>query len=518
MKKVRSIVGKTLILFLFVSISFFSSKLLGFTVPAQPGDSTPPTVSLISPVSDEATSTLMTLAATATDNVAISAVYFYIDDVLRGSGDVTSPYYISYDTTSISDGTHTAFAVAQDSSSNFATSSSVSFNIDKIAVIISNTAVAASSSSATITWTTDEAASSLVNFGLTSNYNTSTAETDTTIRVQNHSIILENLVSCSRYHYQVRSADAAGNITTSSDDVFDTTGCVGNASFSAVKKEDVVVAAGSTVTQGTITLEVPSAVTEASSDLTFQVIELGSDFFESAGNPTGKTSVGSSVFNLKAFTDATNTVSSFSKSIAVTMTYQDSDVMGIEESSLQIYRYDNSVWVALSNCSVDINTNTVTCETEQFSDFAIFGNVISADASANISSSGSIARRISNLENMGNYDLAHQLAEQTKTEKSESVQDKAVSTNKIDIALIEGRDLDLDNWGDDVILLQEFLIQNSVGTSTSELRRVGITGYFGPFTQGALGEFQKTAGIYPNIGYFGPITKKYLKNLEISGQ
>jgi hypothetical protein len=64
------------------------------------------------------------------------------------------------------------------------------------------------------------------------------------------------------------------------------------------------------------------------------------------------------------------------------MHYSDSDVSGLVESNLEIYRYneDTSSWQVLENCSVNTTSNIVTCKTKHFSTFGIFTNV-SAPAS-----------------------------------------------------------------------------------------------------------------------------------------
>jgi|GEM_PF-3501380 len=72
------------------------------------------------------------------------------------------------------------------------------------------------------------------------------------------------------------------------------------------------------------------------------------------------------------------------------------------------------------------------------------------------------------------------------------------------------RDLDLRDEGDDVTELQNFLIEKNTGPSAAELTRVSATGYFGNYTKNALGEFQKSVGIVPYAGYFGPITREYI--------
>jgi hypothetical protein len=72
------------------------------------------------------------------------------------------------------------------------------------------------------------------------------------------------------------------------------------------------------------------------------------------------------------------------------------------------------------------------------------------------------------------------------------------------------RDLYLEAEGDDVVLLQEFLIEKGTGPSSAELENIGVTGYFGNYTKNALSEFQQSFGIEPSIGYFGSITRDYI--------
>ena len=67
--------------------------------------------------------------------------------------------------------------------------------------------------------------------------------------------------------------------------------------------------------------------------------------------------------------------------------------------------------------------------------------------------------------------------------------------------------------GNDVKELQRFLISQNSGTAARKLATHGTTTYFGVLTQNALIEFQRKAGIKPAIGYFGPITRKYIGNL-----
>ncbi|WP_270888966.1 galactose oxidase-like domain-containing protein [Pedococcus sp. 5OH_020] len=75
-------------------------------------------------------------------------------------------------------------------------------------------------SAATITWRTDEPSDSQVVYGRTTTYGSST--TLAGALVTSHSQTVAGLVASTTYHYQVRSADASGNVALSSDATFTT--------------------------------------------------------------------------------------------------------------------------------------------------------------------------------------------------------------------------------------------------------------------------------------------------------
>lgn len=75
-----------------------------------------------------------------------------------------------------------------------------------------------SQTGATITWTTDEASDSQVEYGLTTSYGTSTT-LDSSL-VTSHSVLLTGLSAGQTYHYRVISKDALANSTTSGDQSF----------------------------------------------------------------------------------------------------------------------------------------------------------------------------------------------------------------------------------------------------------------------------------------------------------
>src|SRR5438477_116032 len=88
-------------------------------------------------------------------------------------------------------------------------------------LIIANIGVTSSTpSSATIIWSTNANATSQVDYGTTTAYGQSSA-LGTTLSTS-HSITIYGLSSGTTYNYRVKSRDAAGNLSTSSNFTFTT--------------------------------------------------------------------------------------------------------------------------------------------------------------------------------------------------------------------------------------------------------------------------------------------------------
>jgi len=87
-------------------------------------------------------------------------------------------------------------------------------------VISSVSASAITASTATISWTTDEKATSLVEYGTTTSYGMSSV-LDANL-VTSHSVALTDLTADTTYHFRVKSSDSSGNQATSGDATFDT--------------------------------------------------------------------------------------------------------------------------------------------------------------------------------------------------------------------------------------------------------------------------------------------------------
>jgi chitodextrinase len=74
---------------------------------------------------------------------------------------------------------------------------------------------------ATISWSTELASDTLVEYGTTENYTDSVYEPQ---RVTNHNVTLTGLSTNTEYHFLVTTVDAAGTVSSSSDHIFSTTG------------------------------------------------------------------------------------------------------------------------------------------------------------------------------------------------------------------------------------------------------------------------------------------------------
>jgi len=91
--------------------------------PPPPSDSTPPTVSMSAPAAGATVSgSTVTVSATASDNVGVVGVQFKLDGASLGAEDTTSPYSISWNTSTTGNGTHALTAVARDAAGNQTTS------------------------------------------------------------------------------------------------------------------------------------------------------------------------------------------------------------------------------------------------------------------------------------------------------------------------------------------------------------------------------------------------------------
>jgi beta-lactamase superfamily II metal-dependent hydrolase len=95
-------------------------------------DTTAPTTSITAPANGATVSGTTTVTASASDNVGVTKVEFYLDGVLQSTA-TTSPYSWSWNTTASANGTHSLTSKAYDAAGNAGTSAAVSVTVSNAA-------------------------------------------------------------------------------------------------------------------------------------------------------------------------------------------------------------------------------------------------------------------------------------------------------------------------------------------------------------------------------------------------
>jgi len=183
-------------------------------------DTTAPSVSLTAPVENAVLTGSTSVTATASDNVGVTKVEFYIDGQLKNT-DTTSPYGFTLDSTTLAFGAHVLTAQAYDAAGNVTATAPVDVTVDNTdhsapSAPSNLSATAVSPSQITLSWT-----ASTDNLGVTG-YTvfrdgvqiatvTGTTYPDT------------GLAAGTLYDYTVAAFDAAGNVSTLSTDASATT-------------------------------------------------------------------------------------------------------------------------------------------------------------------------------------------------------------------------------------------------------------------------------------------------------
>lgn len=104
-----------------------SDYSFSFSVAA---DTSAPTVSVTAPTQGSTVSgSAVALTASASDDVGIAGVTFRVDGAVVGSEDTSSPFTVNWDSTATTSGSHTVYAVARDTTNNYATSSTITFTV-----------------------------------------------------------------------------------------------------------------------------------------------------------------------------------------------------------------------------------------------------------------------------------------------------------------------------------------------------------------------------------------------------
>ena len=181
-------------------------------------DTTPPSspTNVVRTTPDNDNTPTFTWEAATDDHSGIARYLARIDNGVRiDIGEVTTYTCAN----AVSDGSHAFGVKAVDEAGNEGSEASCTFTCDAVPPTISGVGASGTTiSSAVITWTTGESATSQVEYGTSSGYGSS-SPLDTSL-VTTHNVNLTGLTAGTTYHYRVKSKDAAGNEASSSDNTF----------------------------------------------------------------------------------------------------------------------------------------------------------------------------------------------------------------------------------------------------------------------------------------------------------
>ena len=104
-----------------------TSVTLTFTVSNGVPDTTAPTVAVSAPAAGTTVSGSVALAAEASDNVGVTSVKWYVDGLQVAEDADGAPWTKTWDSSTVSNGSHTVHATASDAAGNAATSQSLTF-------------------------------------------------------------------------------------------------------------------------------------------------------------------------------------------------------------------------------------------------------------------------------------------------------------------------------------------------------------------------------------------------------
>jgi hypothetical protein len=103
--------------------------------PVEPpaSDTTAPTVSIDAPTAGTTVSDLVTVSAQAADEVGVTSVQFQLDGTDLGAAVTATPYSVTWDPATATDGAHELTAIASDAAGNTRTSSPVTVTVQHAA-------------------------------------------------------------------------------------------------------------------------------------------------------------------------------------------------------------------------------------------------------------------------------------------------------------------------------------------------------------------------------------------------
>ncbi len=187
---------------------------------APAADTTAPTVTLTSPAAAATVAGTITLSATATDDVGVTSAWFTVDGSTIGAEDTAAPYQMSWNSSTVSNGTHAIRAFARDAAGNTAGSSTTTITVNNTVADTTAPTVAVSSPSggATVSGNVTVTATASDNVGVSSvQFTLDGANLGSADTTSPYSITWSTTGTSNGSHtLRAVARDAAGNSSTSS--------------------------------------------------------------------------------------------------------------------------------------------------------------------------------------------------------------------------------------------------------------------------------------------------------------
>jgi chitodextrinase len=206
-----------------------------------PSDATAPVVNLTAPSEGASVSSTVNVAATATDNVAVQKVEFYVNGALQTT-DTTAPYGFSWNTATTPNGAQSLTVKAYDAANNVSSDARrvTVQNEDKQAPTAPTglTATAKAYNNITLAWQASTDDKAVTGYTIMRN-NLPIKTVGAVMSYQDTSVL-----PATTYNYQLIAFDAAGNKSTGSNTVSVTTPTVADAQAPTAPQSLNAVAAG----------------------------------------------------------------------------------------------------------------------------------------------------------------------------------------------------------------------------------------------------------------------------------
>jgi hypothetical protein len=180
------------------------------------GDTTPPTTSITAPANGATVSGTVSVTASASDNVGVTKVEFYLDGTLKSTS-TASPYSWSFDTTTVANGSHTLQSKAYDAAGNVGSSATITVTVSNAGdTTPPTTSITAPANGATVSGTVSVTASASDNVGVTKVefYLDGTLQVTDTATPYTWSFNTTTVANGS-HTLQSKAYDAAGNVGSS---------------------------------------------------------------------------------------------------------------------------------------------------------------------------------------------------------------------------------------------------------------------------------------------------------------